>query len=89
MKTPRWMRSTRYVLLQTLYRGLQLIVKIYATLQDRFSTRATYSLGYRLYNLKQLAYLIEDNRAAIHQAVKSDLGGGDFVVDLSDVSIFF
>jgi len=45
-------------------------------------------LGYRLYNLKQLAWMIEDNRKAIHEAVKSDLGGGAFSVDMSDVSGF-
>jgi len=30
--------------------------------------------------------MIEDNRKAIHEAVKTDLGGGGFSVDMSDVS---
>jgi len=60
--------------------------QLYDTLQDRFRSRATYPLAYRIYHLKQLAYLIHDNRTAIHEAVKADLGGGDFAVDISDVS---
>jgi len=61
--------------------------KLYNTLQERFRSRATYPLAYRLYHLKQLAYLIHDNRTAIHEAVKADLGGGDFAVDISDVCL--
>ncbi|KAK1923282.1 Aldehyde/histidinol dehydrogenase [Papiliotrema laurentii] len=57
----------------------------YAALHETFATRKTYSLGYRVYQLKQLAYLIHDNRTAIHAAVKEDLGGGQFAVDLCDV----
>nr|XP_019007737.1 aldehyde dehydrogenase (NAD+) [Kwoniella pini CBS 10737]OCF46518.1 aldehyde dehydrogenase (NAD+) [Kwoniella pini CBS 10737] len=61
------------------------IDKIYTTLNERFNSGKTYSLAYRLYNLKQLAYLIKDNEKRIHQAVYKDLGKGAFDVSLGDL----
>lgn len=43
-------------------------------------------LEYRLYNLKQLAFLITDNEARIQASVKSDLSKAPFDVMVGDVS---
>ncbi|ORY28000.1 Aldehyde/histidinol dehydrogenase [Naematelia encephala] len=61
------------------------IPEIYERLQSRFADRSTYSLDYRRYNLKQLAYLINDNKDKIFEAVKRDLGSGDFQIQMSDL----
>ncbi|WWC92528.1 uncharacterized protein L201_007487 [Kwoniella dendrophila CBS 6074] len=65
--------------------SLQEIEKLYETLNNRFSTGSTESLAYRLYNLKQLAYLIKDNEKRIHQAVYQDIGKGAYDCNLSDL----
>ncbi|WVQ83377.1 hypothetical protein IAT38_005518 [Cryptococcus sp. DSM 104549] len=59
--------------------------KIYATLTARFESRATLPLAYRLYNLKQLAYLVQDNSQRIQDAVNKDLGKGGFDVVSGDL----
>ncbi|WWC64986.1 uncharacterized protein I303_107600 [Kwoniella dejecticola CBS 10117] len=61
------------------------IDKICTTLNARFDSMATHSLAYRLYNLKQLAYLIQDNEERIQQAVYKDLGKGGFDVSSGDL----
>jgi hypothetical protein len=62
-------------------------LQIYSGLKDRFASNATLSIDYRLYNLKQLAYLIKDNEAAIQAAVLQDLDKGAFDVSFSDVCL--
>jgi hypothetical protein len=57
----------------------------YDRLQARFASHATLSLDYRLYNLKQLAYLIQDNEPAIVEAIRQDLGKAPFVAAMEDV----
>ncbi|WRT70905.1 uncharacterized protein IL334_007904 [Kwoniella shivajii] len=61
------------------------IEEIYSTLNERFNSRDTLSLAYRLYNLKQLAYLIQDNEKRIQHAVHTDLNKGGFDVNLGDL----
>lgn len=57
----------------------------YERLQARLASRVTYDLDYRIYNLKQLAFLIKDNREAIAEALKRDLDKGPASVDLEEV----
>ncbi|OCF56063.1 aldehyde dehydrogenase (NAD+) [Kwoniella mangroviensis CBS 10435] len=59
--------------------------QIYARLNARFDSLATHSLAYRLYNLKQLGYLIKDNEKRIQAAVYTDLGKGGFDVSSGDL----
>ncbi|WVW80658.1 hypothetical protein I302_102644 [Kwoniella bestiolae CBS 10118] len=61
------------------------IEKIYTRLNARFDSHATHSLAYRLYNLKQLGYLIQDNERRIQEAVYRDLGKGAFDVSSGDL----
>lgn len=49
-------------------------VQIYDRLWATFYTHRTQTIEYRLYNLKQLAFLITDNADAITKAVNDDLG---------------
>ena len=60
--------------------------KVYDHLQARFASRATLSIDYRTYNLKQLGYLLKDNESAIQAAMYADLDEGPFQVNLCDVS---
>lgn len=55
------------------------------TLNKRFNSGVTRSLAYRLFNLKQLAYLIKDNETLIQAAVEKDQGKGPFDVTLGEV----
>lgn len=59
--------------------------QIYDTLNKRFDSGVTRSLAYRLFNLKQLAYLIKDNESLIQAAVEKDQGKGPFDVTLGEV----
>lgn len=43
------------------------------------------SIDYRIYQLKQLAFLIKDNDAAIKKAMREDLGRGDWEVEQGEV----
>ena len=61
-------------------------MQAYERLHARLASRATYDLDYRIYNLKQLAFLIEDNRAAIAEALRRDLDKGANAVDIEEVS---
>ena len=54
-------------------------------LKTHFATRKTYDADYRIYNLKHLGYLIEDNRDAIKEALRRDLDKGGDMVDLEEV----
>ncbi|WWC98379.1 hypothetical protein V866_005270 [Kwoniella sp. B9012] len=65
--------------------SLEEIDKIYARLNARFDSLATHRLAYRLYNLKQLGYLIKDNEKRIQAAVYKDLGKGEFDVSSGDL----
>ncbi|WWD20892.1 hypothetical protein CI109_105370 [Kwoniella shandongensis] len=65
--------------------SLEKIEEIYTTLNARFDSLATHSLAYRLYNLKQLAYMIQDNEERIQEAVGKDLGKGAFDVSFGDL----
>lgn len=47
---------------------------MYALLWATYDSQRTKTAEYRLYNLKQLAFLIKDNAAAIDAAVAADLG---------------
>jgi hypothetical protein len=60
--------------------------QIYTRLTDRFATRANYSLDYRIYHLKQLAYLIKDNEQLLYAALKEDLDKGSWAADIEEVS---
>ncbi len=62
------------------------VVQIYTRLHDRFASHATQSLDYRIYNLKQLAYLIKDNESRIHAAGKKDLDWGGAAMTMGEVS---
>ncbi|ODN92095.1 aldehyde dehydrogenase (NAD+) [Cryptococcus wingfieldii CBS 7118] len=62
---------------------------LYDRFHDRFATGATLPAAYRIYNLKQLAYMIKDNEEAIKAAVLKDLGKGDFDVYLGDIWIIY
>ncbi|OCF45583.1 aldehyde dehydrogenase (NAD+) [Kwoniella heveanensis CBS 569] len=64
---------------------LEQIDEIYDRLNKRFDSRVTHTLAYRLYNLKQLAYLIQDNESRIQAAVYKDLGKGGFDVSSGDL----
>lgn len=59
--------------------------QIYDTVNKRFDSGITCSLAYRLFNLKQLAYLIKDNEALIQAAVENDQGKGAFDVTVGEV----
>lgn len=59
----------------------------YARLSDTFASHRTQALEYRLYNLKQLAYLLTDNEAKIQASIKADLGKSGFDVLVGDVRI--
>jgi hypothetical protein len=61
----------------------------YERLHRRLASRATYDLDYRIYNLKQLAFLIKDNREAIAEALRRDLDKGETSVDLEEVRDIF
>ncbi|WVR08783.1 hypothetical protein IAU60_005841 [Kwoniella sp. DSM 27419] len=61
------------------------IEQIYQTLHKRFDSGATLSLAYRLYSLKQLAYMISDNEKRIQEAMMIDLGKGGFDVSFGDL----
>ncbi|UOH85117.1 hypothetical protein LQV05_001934 [Cryptococcus neoformans] len=61
------------------------IEQIYDTVNKRFDSGITCSLAYRLFNLKQLAYLIKDNEALIQAAVESDQGKGAFDVTVGEL----
>ncbi|WVF67830.1 hypothetical protein IAT40_002591 [Kwoniella sp. CBS 6097] len=65
--------------------SLDQIDKIYDKLNKRFDSRVTHTLAYRLFNLKQLAYLIQDNESRIQAAVYKDLGKGGFDVSSGDL----
>ncbi|GFZ51302.1 hypothetical protein JCM24511_09062 [Saitozyma sp. JCM 24511] len=67
--------------------SLSQIDETYDRLQARFASHATLSLDYRLYNLKQLAYLIQDNEPAIVEAIRQDLGKAPFVAAMEDLFI--
>lgn len=55
-------------------------------LHERFNSGATLSLDYRIYNLKQLAYLIKDNEKRIQECLKRDLDKGALDANMCDVS---
>ncbi|CAD6588011.1 MAG: hypothetical protein TREMPRED_004909, partial [Tremellales sp. Tagirdzhanova-0007] len=61
------------------------IQQIYDRLRARFDSFVTYSIDYRIYNLKQLAYLIKDNELAIHTAMKQDLDEGAYQVNIAEL----
>ncbi|KIR31413.1 aldehyde dehydrogenase (NAD+) [Cryptococcus deuterogattii MMRL2647] len=61
------------------------IEQICDTLNKRFNSGVTRSLAYRLFNLKQLAYLIKDNETLIQAAVEKDQGKGPFDVTLGEL----
>ncbi|KAK8850725.1 hypothetical protein IAR55_004645 [Kwoniella newhampshirensis] len=65
--------------------SLDKIEEIYTTLNSRFDSLATHSLAYRLYNLKQLAYLVKDNESRIQEALLKDLGKASFDVSYGDL----
>ncbi|WVQ95403.1 hypothetical protein IAU59_002500 [Kwoniella sp. CBS 9459] len=65
--------------------SLDEIDKIYDKLNKRFDSRMTHTLAYRLFNLKQLAYLVQDNESRIQAAVHKDLGKGGFDVSSGDL----
>ena len=58
---------------------------IYSQLHTTFASRRTYSLDYRIYNLKQLAFLIKDNEARIHESIRLDLDRSPFEADFTEV----
>lgn len=47
----------------------------------------TRSLDYRVYNLKQLAYMIKDNEAKIQACLRKDLDRGEFDTAMTEVSL--
>ncbi|RXK39394.1 hypothetical protein M231_03347 [Tremella mesenterica] len=64
---------------------LEEIGKVYNRLKDRFHSGITTSLDYRIYNLKQLGYLLHDNEKRIELALKLDLDKGRQDMALSDL----
>jgi hypothetical protein len=60
--------------------------QIYSRLQDRFASGVTKTLEYRVYNLKQLAYLVKDNESKIQECLRKDLDRGEFDTSMTEVS---
>ena len=58
----------------------------YDRLNATFHSFKTLPIEYRLYNLKQLAFLIQDNIEAIYAALHKDLSKEPFDIDVGDVS---
>ncbi|TYJ57279.1 hypothetical protein B9479_002012 [Cryptococcus floricola] len=69
--------------------SLAQIDALYETLNKRFASGATQTLAYRLYNLKQLGHLVNDNLERIQAAVEKDIGKGGFDVLNGDLWIIF
>ncbi|EAL17614.1 hypothetical protein CNBM0290 [Cryptococcus deneoformans B-3501A] len=65
--------------------SLSQIDQLYDTVNKRFNSGVTLPLAYRLYNLKQLAYLIKDNETLIQAAIEKDNGKGPFDATLGDI----
>ncbi|CAK9783311.1 unnamed protein product [Cutaneotrichosporon oleaginosum] len=61
------------------------IDEAYDRLQATFASHKTLSLAFRTYNLKQLAYLMQDNVERFQTALASDLQKKPFDVELSEV----
>lgn len=61
-------------------------VQTYDRLNATFHSFKTLPIEYRLYNLKQLAFLIQDNIEAIYAALHKDLSKEPFDIDVGDVS---
>lgn len=60
--------------------------QIYDRLNETFHSFKTLPIEYRLYNLKQLAFMIQDNVEAIYTALNADLSKEPFDIDVGDVS---
>ncbi|ORX40867.1 Aldehyde/histidinol dehydrogenase [Kockovaella imperatae] len=65
--------------------SLEQIDKLYAKHQQKFKSRATIPVEWRIYNLKQLWWMIKDNEAAIQAASKEDLDTGPLACSISDL----
>lgn len=61
-------------------------IQTYDRLNATFHSFKTLPIEYRLYNLKQLAFLIQDNIEAIYAALHKDLSKEPFDIDVGDVS---
>lgn len=61
-------------------------MQTYDRLQATFASHRTQEAAYRLYNLKQLAFLINDNEERIIAAAQADLGKSSFEARLAEVS---
>ncbi|GMK56329.1 hypothetical protein CspeluHIS016_0301690 [Cutaneotrichosporon spelunceum] len=64
---------------------LDKIDELYDRLINTFQSHKTLPLAFRLYNLKQLAYMMQDNVAAFQAALASDLQRHPFDVELTEV----
>lgn len=62
------------------------LCQTYDKLQRRFGSGATQSLDYRVYNLKQLAYLVKENETKIQACLRKDLDRGEFDTEMTEVS---
>ncbi|KAL7420913.1 Hexadecenal dehydrogenase [Cryptotrichosporon argae] len=60
-----------------------------ARLDQTFATHKTHRLDYRVFNLKQLAYLLRDNEARICAAVQADLDKGEVEVCASELWVIY
>ncbi|KAI9637190.1 Aldehyde/histidinol dehydrogenase [Dioszegia hungarica] len=58
---------------------------IFDRLKTRFASRATYSVDYRTYHLKQLGYMLKDNQQQIYDALKTDLDKGSWACDIEEL----
>lgn len=61
-------------------------IQTYDRFQATFRSHKTLSLAFRIYNLKQLAYLLQDNVERFQAALALDLQKKPFDVELSEVS---
>jgi aldehyde dehydrogenase (NAD+) len=64
------------------------LTQIHARLWAGFTSRKLRSIEFRKAQLSQLAYLISDNKEAIGQALKQDLGRPEFESDVYVLSRF-
>ena len=84
---PLLARSTPYALCITRTRDPSANhPQIFDRLKTRFASRATYSVDYRTYHLKQLGYMLKDNQQQIYDALKTDLDKGSWACDIEEVS---
>ncbi|BEI82732.1 hypothetical protein CcaverHIS002_0306000 [Cutaneotrichosporon cavernicola] len=61
------------------------IDELYDRLSATFASHKTHALAFRLYNLKQLAYMLQDNVPAFQAALAADLQKKPFDVELTEV----